>query len=777
MTSSTLEPAIDTRRHDRAGSSGEHYCTYFDRRFLLQGLALHTSLAQHSVGATLWVLCMDEETRDALDKLALPGLRPLSLAAFESRELAAVKPSRTFGEYCWTLTPALIEYILDNNPGASRVTYLDADCYFFSDPGRILAELDASGKQVLITPHDYAPEHDLSEQAGEYCVQFVTFSQAEASRAILQRWRSQCVEWCFDRFEDGRFGDQKYLDPWPEEYPGVVHVLGDPALALGPWSAARHLARVEDVCMYHFHGLRLRPAGKVRLFEGYPIPQEVVDGVYLPYVEVLGRMQEMLEAAGVVTRDLAGSVSIGARLSDYRLRTRGLLKTSELPQYSSALPPSDSEIRLGSGAAATLAAHAVGLLSNVAISVLIARALGPAGKGALSVIQQTVAIALTFANLGISTSNLYFVSKREVSPGVAVGNSLALAGVTTALASLPILLLLYGPLAVLPGIPLRLALVALASFTVSLLLAWFGAVVVGLRGLKPQAMTAIVSTTVSLALVIGLSLTGVLSVSGVMIAGVFGAVAGLGCMLYWGRGRIGKLKVDIATLRRTAKHSARVHLSGLADFLHLRQDILLLGWLAGSTSVGYYSVGVSFAELAWYVPNAVGQAIQAQAGRVSHESALDFAARSLRLSLLITVAVGAVLAGTIPWLLPMLFGETFAASVPVFYLLLPGAAFNGLTAVMLYYQLARGTVYWRVSVAVTAGNVLMNLVLVPFMGAPGAAIASTVSYSMYFFWILALVVRDSGIGIRQLLVPTGADVRLLVRVGLAYLRPERHQSR
>ena len=46
-----------------------HFCTYFDRGFLIQGLALWRSLAAHDPMANLWVLALDDEAVDVLREL------------------------------------------------------------------------------------------------------------------------------------------------------------------------------------------------------------------------------------------------------------------------------------------------------------------------------------------------------------------------------------------------------------------------------------------------------------------------------------------------------------------------------------------------------------------------------------------------------------------------------------------------------------------------------------------------------------------------------------
>lgn len=441
----------------------------------------------------------------------------------------------------------------------------------------------------------------------------------------------------------------------------------------------------------------------------------------------------------------------------------------ELPDAGA--PDGDSqEVRLGSGTALTLASQVVMMAANALTGILIARYLGSAGKGVLSVVQQTVAIALIVANLGISTSNIFYVSRKLISPGVAVGNLAVLGPAVVLLMAIPITALLSGPIAILPIIEPHLAMIAVASFAVSLLLSWFGSIVVGVRGVRPQAISGILSAATTLLLVFTLLRVSSLSVAGVVLAGIGGALVGLANIAWWARGRIGPLSIELSAMRATARHSLRVHLLGLADHLLLRQDILLLGWLSGASAVGFYSVGVSFAELAWYIPNAVGVAIQAQGGRVSEASALDFAARGMRISVAITVAVVAVLALVVPWLLPALFGEAFLPSVSIFAWLLPGAALNGLTALLMYYQLSQGTVYWRIPLALTVVNAVCIVVLVPALGVLGAAVASSLSYAAYFVWILALVRRDTRLGIRELLIPTGADMRVLLRTAGHYLR-------
>lgn len=283
----------------------EHFITLFDRHFLPQGMALHKSLVRIGDPFVLWVLCMDPQVEEDLRRLALPHLRTIPLSEVESAhpELLAVKGGRGRGEYCWTLTPFAPEAVFERAPGATRATYVDADVFFFGSPRQILSEMDRSGADVLLTDHAYAPRYRQEETSGRFCVQFLPFRRTEQGLEILRWWQARCVEWCFARFEDGKFGDQKYLDLWPELFGRSVHVLREVELTLAPWNAGHLLEAGESPRgMYHFHNLRLLQGGLVRLWHDYDIPAHVGRAVYRPYVKALREGTRRLRELGIEPR-------------------------------------------------------------------------------------------------------------------------------------------------------------------------------------------------------------------------------------------------------------------------------------------------------------------------------------------------------------------------------------------------------------------------------------------------------------------------------------------
>jgi hypothetical protein len=293
------------------------YCTLFDSNYLPRGLALYESLARFEPGASLHVFCMDEQTKTVLDRLALPGMTAISLEELEAHdpELRGVKEDRTQLEYCWTATPSIALYCLEHEPAIDLITYLDADVFFYSSAEPLFAELGADA--VLIVPHRYGPEKAyLEATSGIYNVELVSFRRDEDGLEALHWWHDRCIEWCYYRAEDGKLGDQKYLDDWPERFRGV-HVLQHVGGGLAPWNVTRYDVHegggsvlVDDVPLvfYHFHSLRLyrerrflrvagadRPARFAheqvvfRWTTDYPPSSSVERLVWGPYLEALAR--------------------------------------------------------------------------------------------------------------------------------------------------------------------------------------------------------------------------------------------------------------------------------------------------------------------------------------------------------------------------------------------------------------------------------------------------------------------------------------------------------
>ena len=282
-----------------------NFCTLFDSNYLTKGLALYRSLEKHCENFHLYIFAFDKITLEVLRKLNLSRTTVISLKEFEDDELIGVKPTRTNAEYCWTATSSTILYVLEKYKVES-CTYVDADIFFYSSPKPIFDEL--RDKSILLTEHGYSTEYKRKLKfSGKYCVQFITFKNDKYGLTALRWWRERCLEWCYAYYEDGKFGDQLYLEDWTTRFQGV-HVLQHPGGGVALWNISRYNfepamnkiigidkagGKKFEVIFYHFHYLRFYNNNIIELGRIY-FGDIIINVFYKPYIKLLMELKQKI---------------------------------------------------------------------------------------------------------------------------------------------------------------------------------------------------------------------------------------------------------------------------------------------------------------------------------------------------------------------------------------------------------------------------------------------------------------------------------------------------
>ena len=273
------------------------FCTYFNGGYLSRGMALIQSMNRWVPDFELEVLCFDDVAYNYLVALKDARLHAVRLTEFEERnpDVAGTKPTRSSGEFFFTCTAAWICDILTRRDEVDILVYLDADTFFFSSPDHIYELMD--DKDIMICAHDFAPKQKYQEIYGLYNVGVIAFRNNDTGRGCVKRWRDQCVDWCYDRLEDGKFADQKYLDEWPKLYKDRL-LVAPPGINTGPWGIRRGELKIEEdrsitisnyrLLIYHFQGLRLYSnkhfyVGCIFDFS----PCDILESIYWPYVRAV----------------------------------------------------------------------------------------------------------------------------------------------------------------------------------------------------------------------------------------------------------------------------------------------------------------------------------------------------------------------------------------------------------------------------------------------------------------------------------------------------------
>jgi O-antigen/teichoic acid export membrane protein len=227
---------------------------------------------------------------------------------------------------------------------------------------------------------------------------------------------------------------------------------------------------------------------------------------------------------------------------------------------------------------------------------------------------------------------------------------------------------------------------------------------------------------------------------------------------------VGVARPDVLMLVRTIRFGLRAWVGSLSNFLNLRADQVLMGFLAAEASLGAYAVAVNGAEVLLFLPAALGLAlVPAIAG-----TSADRPERSLavfRMVTLLTLPLIAVAAASGPTILPAVFGSAYEESVEPFLWLLPGTFGFVAVSVLSNALLAHGFpgVASLPPLAALVVGVGLDLLLIPRYEAIGAAIAASVG-SLVGGAVALIAFRATMHVPWSSVVPRVADVRALRRL-------------
>ncbi len=254
--------------------------TLFDSNYLDKGLALYHSMRRHIEEFMLYIFALDDKCYEILSDMRLEGVILIPLKDIMDIKLQEIREERTRAEFCWTCTPIIIEHVLVRYQ--ERVcTYIDADIYFFANPESVIKEIRDHGCSVGVTPHRFERNYINIEQMfnnGKYCIQFNTFFHNEEGLSVLRDWKEDCLNWCYSRYEDGKYGDQKYADTWKMKHSCVCEIENVGA-GVAPWNLhlyvydGRKDGRMQmsyrgkdfPLIFYHFEGMKYLNDGRIFL--------------------------------------------------------------------------------------------------------------------------------------------------------------------------------------------------------------------------------------------------------------------------------------------------------------------------------------------------------------------------------------------------------------------------------------------------------------------------------------------------------------------------------
>ena len=408
--------------------------------------------------------------------------------------------------------------------------------------------------------------------------------------------------------------------------------------------------------------------------------------------------------------------------------------------------------------------------------VLVSRTLGPEGRGVTALYQAGISLALALLSFGISPATVYFVGRRDLTPRQAVecGLTITIAAIALTAAAVYLLLTLFGDKVEGDGVPYWAAVIAVPSViqyyvieTVLRAMGRFGA----------RNFMEIVLPVTTLGSFLAIELTSGMTVERAVYAWSLSFLP----PLLAGYAMVGAsvwphAPAAPARVFRVLRFGMQAQLGNLIQFLNYRLDQYLILVFVSTAGVGLYSVGVSLSEGMWFIAHSVAIVLTTNLTTLDEAYATHTMPVVCRNTLLVTGLASIAIGVIAPVGIPLVFGADFHGSVVPFLLLLPGTVALSGTKILAAYVFSRGRPMINAAIAFVTLIVTLvgDLVLLPILGVPGAAIAASLAYGTSLALTALAYRRMSGGSILEALVPRPSDAHFYidgVRRILRRLRP------
>jgi O-antigen/teichoic acid export membrane protein len=402
---------------------------------------------------------------------------------------------------------------------------------------------------------------------------------------------------------------------------------------------------------------------------------------------------------------------------------------------------------------------------NVMTGVLLARTLGPLGRGELAAILLWPTILAAVGSLGVMDAATYYSARSKTGTGTIVGSAFVLGACQSAFLIAVGILVLPLVLSHYDRDILQTAYLFLCFVPVNILTLNLAGVINGLhrfawfQSLRLVVVGATAVGLVSLASVQALTLQTAAFVY--LVANLI--TLGTAAVLYRLADR-SRLRFSFVVVRELLSFGVRSHLGNVSSLLNERLDQLVISVLLAPTKLGLYVVAVTLTSVTNLVGSSVALVALPTLARLRGLRERAAAARRLvGLTAVTSTAITLPVIAFSPFVIEVAFGNAFRGAAVVSRILLIAAIVLGTNRVL-------GSVLTGIgrpldagiaeSVALVATFVGLA-VLLPTFGLVGAGLASLMAYLVSNSWMVWRATKALGLSPRELLLPGRKGVQLV----------------
>jgi|SRR5690554_5054404 len=390
---------------------------------------------------------------------------------------------------------------------------------------------------------------------------------------------------------------------------------------------------------------------------------------------------------------------------------------------------------------------------GLAISIITARYIGPEGNGIIAGLAVYPSLFMSVGSLGIRQSTTYFLGKGIFSEEQ-IKIAITQIWMMTTIVSLIVCFVLMYYFST-SGTNLILVILALLPIPFSLFNTYNSGIFLGKNDIKTFNKINWIPSLIALAGTILFVILLQWNVKGAMIASVGGPLFMFVILLFKNKFLdFFSFKYNWKIIKQMLSLGIIYAIALLIINLNYRVDVILLDKLSNAYELGIYSKGAGITQYLWQVPMLLSTVVFARSAVSQNDKSFSIkVAQLLRISFVVIGLASLCLFLFSELIIVGMYGESFRESISVLNYLLPGVLILTIFKVMNMDLAGKGKPWVSMQAMIPALiiNVVMNIILIPNMGADGAAISSTVSYAVAGMLFLFFYSKAVNIPVKDIL--------------------------
>jgi len=418
------------------------------------------------------------------------------------------------------------------------------------------------------------------------------------------------------------------------------------------------------------------------------------------------------------------------------------------------------------GVSITFLTRVYAFITGTIAGMIFARSLGPEAVGITGVIAVIVAVTLQLGNLGIQTSVIYYGADQKIKTNELIGNvlflgvfiSIILTGTLTSIA-------IFNPKLLLDDIPPLFLYIVIPIIPLTLIVDFLRSGFMSQQKFGLYNLIDIAGYTLNLIGAIVILLVLKLGLLEMMLFGIFTNIPlALFGIIYFHKNYGIHFSANWNIIKKILSYGFKFFICNICGYLVIRSDVFLINKILTKTDTGIYQAVSSYADTIMGVASIVGAILLP---KLTAEKDLDIrrenSLRTLRVtssSLFLMLIIFAILTKPIIWIM---YGPEFLSAQTSLLIILPGIFLLSLEVIQIMYLIAGYLpniipIMWIYGAVL---NISINKLLIPKIGIAGAAISSTLTYSLIFGLVTYLYKKRTNASLHEMFIIKKEEINLI----------------